>query len=387
MSGLRILADDLTGALDSAAAFAGSIPVYLDLPAADATAEDGVAVVATATRDLPLEALAAKLRPALHWLADAGIAFKKVDSLLRGNTFAEVAFAARAGGFERVVFAPAFPRQGRFTIGGRQCVGAPGRSADECEAIGAGLPADAFAVLGLPTVDVDAAGDALSVWIPDVRSDDDLRRIAARSKDPASRRWLWSGSGGLAHALAATHGLAPAPCDAPPPETKSGPVLLVSASHHPVVRRQWEVLRATERGAIMVTQGREAPLRAAFRAMGRSFDVAMFDLSPSRPLEPRDAAALLERQAGAIAHQAPRPGALVVVGGDTLRALCVAAGVRTLLAQASPLPGWGRAQLVGGHWDGVPCYSRSGAFGDAEDLTMMVRLLTGGRGTRKEAPT
>ena len=99
------------------------------------------------------------------------------------------------------------------------------------------------------------------------------------------------------------------------------------------------------------------------------------------------AAALLERQAGAIAHQAPRPGALVVVGGDTLRALCVAAGVRTLLAQSSPLPGWGRAQLVGGNWDGVPCYSRSGAFGDAEDLTTMVRLLTGGRGNRKETPT
>jgi D-threonate/D-erythronate kinase len=264
---------------------------------------------------------------------------------------------------------------------------APGHPADAPEEIGAGAPADAFAVLGLPTVGADAGLDALAVWIPEVRSDDDLLQIAARSRDPATRRWLWCGSGGLAHALAATHGLAPAARDTSQPEATSGPVLLVSASHHPVVRQQWEVLRATERGAIMVTQGREAPLRAAFRAMGQSFDVAMFDLSPNRPLAPHDAATLLARQADAIARQAPRPGALVVVGGDTLRALCRAAEVRTLLAQAPPLPGWGRAQLLGGRWDGVPCYSRSGAFGDALDLTTMVRLFTGSRGTRKEAST
>jgi len=384
---LRILADDLTGALDSAAAFAGAIPVHLDAPAAGDTIGSGVSVVATATRDLPLEALAQKLGPSLAWLGGAGIAFKKVDSLLRGNTFVEVAFAARAGGFERVVFAPAFPRQGRFTIDGRQCVVAPGRSADEREVVGAGAPADAFAVLGLATAGPDAAGETLSVWIPEVRSDDDLLRIAASSKDPAARRWLWSGSAGLAHALAATHGLAAAAISAAPPEAKPGPVLLVSASHHPVVRRQWDVLRATERGAIMVTQGREAPLRAAFRAMHQSFDCAMFDLSPARALAPRDAAALLARQAEAIVRQAPRPGALVVVGGDTLRALCLAAGVRTLLAHAPPLPGWGSASLVGGVWEGVPCYSRSGAFGDTDDLTTMVRLLTGGRETRKEAQT
>ena len=32
MSKVRILADDLTGALDTAAAFAGEVPVYLDAP-------------------------------------------------------------------------------------------------------------------------------------------------------------------------------------------------------------------------------------------------------------------------------------------------------------------------------------------------------------------
>lgn len=385
MTDLRILADDLTGALDSAAAFAGEVPVHLDVPGPGATAGSAVSVVATATRDVPLEALAAQLRPALPWLADAGIAFKKIDSLLRGNTFVEAAFAARSGGFSRIVFAPAFPRQGRVTVDGRQCVIPPGKTEAEREVVGAGSPADAFAVLGIPTADAGVVPDGLAAWIPEVRSDDDLLRVAAHSKHPAAGRWLWCGSAGLAHALAATHGLAPAGAAAPFLDAGSGPALLISASHHPVVRRQWDILRATERGAIMVTQGQQATLRAAFRAMGRSFDCAMFDLSPTRRLAPDDAAALLAKQLEAIVRQAPQPASIVVVGGDTLRALCRAAGVRTLLAHASPRPGWGCARLVGGVWDGVSCYSRSGAFGDPDDLSTMVQLVTERTAIHKEA--
>jgi hypothetical protein len=78
----------------------------------------------------------------------------------------------------------------------------------------------------------------------------------------------------------------------------------------------------------------------------------------------------------AIVTTRPRPTNLVVVGGDTLLALCRAADVRSLQASASPRAGWGRAHLVGGLWDGLTCYSRSGAFGPPDDLRALLAALS-----------
>lgn len=387
MSRIRILADDLTGALDSAAAFAGDVPVYLDAPALDAADEPPVAVVATATRDVPLDALPGLLAPSIRWLAAAPVAFKKVDSLLRGNTCAEAAYVARAGGFAELVFAPAFPAQRRLTQGGRHWVVPAGKALAQREPVGAGPIADAFAVLGLPVVGAAVAGDgAPRVAIPDVATDADLAAIAAASVNPGATKKLWCGSAGLAHAIAAAHGLAAPPDRDEPITAEGGPVLVISASHHPVVRRQWGVLKGAARGALMASHSQPA-LRAAFRAMGHSFDFALFDLSPTRMLPAAEAAALLARRLAAIVAEAPRPGALVVVGGDTLRALCQAAAAGALVACPSLRPGWGCARLVGGTWDGVRCHTRSGAFGDPDDLSTMVRLVARRTEPLKETPT
>ena len=333
---LRILADDLTGALDSAAAFAGEVPVHLDAPP-DGDDAVMVGVVATATRDVAPEALPSMLAPSLDWLRGADVAFKKVDSLLRGNTFAECAWLARQGGFMRIAFAPAFPSQGRLTINAQAWVTQPGSSLPQ--PIGERSIADAFAGL-----------DALEVWVPDVRSDDDLRRIAALSLQDASRGWLWCGSAGLAQAFATVHRIEARPAALVP---AAPPLLLVSASHHPVVRRQW--LRLVHAAPSALT---------------------MFDLSPTELLSPAQAATLLAGQVTAIAGQEPKPATVIVVGGDTLRALCRATGAHSLRAQASPRPGWGRARWVGGRWDGVDCHARSGAFGADDDLLSIVRALS-----------
>ncbi|MFO1413541.1 MAG: four-carbon acid sugar kinase family protein [Burkholderiales bacterium] len=382
MNDLRILADDLTGALDTAAAFGAGIPVHLDAPAVVDAAR--VAAVATATRDVPLGTLPAALSEPVRWLAGGDLRFKKVDSLLRGNTYAEVAYAARAGNFSRVVFAAAFPQQGRITLDGRQWLLPPGRPLAERKPIDDGWVADAFGVFGLPVVATsDARERSLAVWIPDVRNDDDLTAIAAHSAERDGQRWLWCGSAGLAFALARQHGFAPGEA-AFPPAAGPGPLLLISASHHPVVRKQWTLVRDVERAAIVVPHSRPAALRSAFRAMADGVDVAMFDLSPTRLLIPAEAAKLLASQMQAIVGEAPRPAAVIVVGGDTLRNLCRAAGADGLVAGATVRTGWGCAQLTGGRWNGVPCFSRSGAFGDPDDLATMVQLVMQRTVTTKE---
>ncbi len=377
MTDVRILADDLTGALDSAAAFAGDVPVYFDAPEPRDARAHPVAAVATATRDVALASLPARLRAALPWLADADVAVKKVDSLLRGNTYAETAWVARAGGFRHVVFAPAFPQQGRVTCDGRHWVIPPGASDAARSEAGGGPPADAFAVFGLHVGSpADGRPGAPTVSIPDVCTDADLDRVVAAAGSDA-RAWLWCGSAGLAHALAAAHRLRPTHAAAMEAGTRGGPVLLVTGSRHPVLRAQWARVQAAMPAAAAVDRGNLTMLRAALRALADGAAFARLDLAPNRVLDPRDADALLARQADAIVARAPRPRALLVVGGDSLRALCRAAGARALLARASARPGWGHARLVGGAWDGVACHSRSGAFGAPDDLTTMVRAIAG----------
>ncbi len=376
MSKVRILADDLTGALDTAAAFAGEVPVYLDAPPAADASPGPVSVVATTTRDVPADSLPRLLAPSLPWLVDAEIAYKKVDSLLRGNTFAECAHVARAGSFERLVFAPAFPKQGRVTIDGRQCVVPPGEPLANRRPVGDALPATLFSALGLAVEPAaEQSLDRLSVWIPEVRSDDDLARVAALSTRVEARRWLWCGSAGLAHAIAAIRHLAPGPQRAALPGGNPGPVLVISASRHPVAQEQWKAVRASQQDAIVTVHGQPSALHAACRAMRLRFDLALLDLAPTEDLSLQGAAGLLAAQLEGIIREALRPAALIVVGGDTLRALCAAAGARGLSAGASSRAGWGCARLIGGVWDGVTCHSRSGAFGGPDDLATMVRLV------------
>jgi D-threonate/D-erythronate kinase len=190
---LRLLGDDLTGALDSAARFVplvGPVPVIWDGPAIS-----GTLAIDSGTRDLDPNAAEAAIARWTDALQGGDIAFKKIDSVLRGHVAAELA-ACRAG-FDRLVIAPAFPAQGRITQGGRQW--ANGQD------------------LGAPIPMLDAA------------TDDDLDAIVAHHRDLPGRV-LWVGTGGLAGALA---GRRPIPCPALP-----RPIAALIGSDHPVTVSQ-----------------------------------------------------------------------------------------------------------------------------------------------------
>ena len=383
MKTIRILADDLTGALDSAAGFTGQVPVFLGRPSADGLASNAkipVAVVATATRDIAPADLPARLEPVLAWLKSGDIAFKKVDSLLRGNSFAEVAWLARTGGFAQTVFAPAFPAQGRATIDGQQWVIEPGNPGGPRQP--AAQPfAEAFADLGLSVgagQNPRADAGVLALLAPDVVTDAELDALVAKIGLTAPS-CLWCGSAGLAHALARSLGFVAGAGAAPKPlpVTNNGPTVLISASHHPVLVEQWRVLGHARQAPTQVRNAHARQLRTALQALRRGVASGWFQLSPERDISPERAALLLDVQTRSLVAGLPKPGRLVVVGGDTLLALCGAASVEALLTEPSPRLGWGCARLIGGVWDGVTIYSRSGAFGATDDLLEMIRLLDG----------
>ena len=382
MTSIRILADDLTGALDTAAAFSGRIPVFIDRPPEmrGKVDEHPVSVVATPTRDVVVEDIAAHLQPVLGWLCSGGLAFKKVDSLLRGNTFFELIWLARSGRFDTIVFAPAFPAQGRVTIDGQQWVVEPGNPSGPRKAVA--LPfVEAFSGhnlnLGLNAL---PGGHAVNIWAPDVVSDEALDAVVTEAAGSNARSCLWCGSAGLAQALARRFGLVPdaARSATPLPAGDNGPTVLVSASHHPVFRQQWANLRSAAKPQALMEHASTSELENVLGLVRQGATSAWFDLSPAETIAPVQAAQLLETQMMQMVAGLPRPAQLIVVGGDTLLGLCRAAKVDGLLAQASGRSGWGCARLLGGEWDGVPCYSRSGAFGGSDDLLVMTRLLGGG---------
>ncbi len=375
MTRIRILADDLTGALDTAAAFDGEVPVYIDSPPVGATKTSGnpVSVVATPTRDVAVSTLGSYLAPVVEWFAAGDLPFKKVDSLLRGNTFAEIAWLLFNAPFKRGIFAPAFPAQRRITVADRQWT----LDRDGKKSAVAVPLVSAFAELGVRAGAMDDKEAA--IWIPDVRTDDDLDRVAGWTDTGAGAAvndLLWVGSAGLGNALARRFGLASHAGSVPPLSTGQGPTVLISASFQPVFREQWALLRAHAAvAAVAAESGDTAEVAKAVEAARRGASDVWFDLSPRHVITPAEARRRLDEHTRMLVNRLHVPGRLLVIGGDTLLGLCRASGATGLLARASIRSGWGCARLMGGVWDGVLCYSRSGAFGVADDLLAMFGVL------------
>src|SRR5688500_11481266 len=112
-----IIADDLTGAADSAIAFAKRrLPARVSWgePRADERADALALAFDADTRALPADAAARRHQEILRALFDARMhVFKKIDSTLRGHPAEEIGalldlLAARIPEL-RVVFTPAYP--------------------------------------------------------------------------------------------------------------------------------------------------------------------------------------------------------------------------------------------------------------------------------------
>jgi hypothetical protein len=168
------------------------------------------------------------------------------------------------------------------------------------------------------------------------------------------------------------------PADAP---AHSGRTWLVSASWHPVSRTQWARLTQVWPAAPTVRGGDRSALSALLQQLDREPPTSapvLLDLSAKDALTADAAARHLTEQVALLAAAASAPRTLVVVGGDTLWALCQASGAQSLLSAVTlERPGWGSATLQGGCWHGLRCHTRSGAFGGVDDLDQVLRQVLG----------
>lgn len=361
MTVLRLIADDLTGALDTAAQFAAAaaIPVHWSAPRHLA----GTASVAIDSRTRDAEPAAARatvadLAARLPRDAD-GLFYAKLDSLLRGQAAAEIAGWIEALKPAHAILAPAFPHHGRITRDGIQRV----RTAEGWQPVGAGLRA-ALEREGVPVRRCrpgDPVPPGLSLW--DAESDADLAAIATAGR-ALDAPVLWCGSAGLATALA----------DAPRcgPIDLPRPILGLFGTDHPVTAGQ---LAACGPLAVELPDGTAESETLLTRRLERD-GIALARLA--LPALPRDVAAVrIAEKFARLVTALPAPGTLMVAGGETLHGLCVALGAERLDLDGQIEPGVPRSILRGGRYDGVRVVSKSGAFGDPALLRRLLSPIQG----------
>ncbi|MFI7632725.1 four-carbon acid sugar kinase family protein [Nonomuraea sp. NPDC049400] len=374
MGRMFALADDLTGAAETAAALMSPArPARIALSGVP----EGDAPVFVADLDCRHHPRAYDLvREALLHSGDRRV-FVKVDSLLRGDVAATVAACLDAP----VVFAPALPSAGRTVVGGVPYIeGVPLRETRAWRAEPRPAPASVAEALGdvpwvhaPPGADLAEVAAAGQVAVCDAETDADLDAIVAAALRCSPRTRL-VGSGGLATALGPALGGNPGRCAAP---RGNGRLLVVVGTAEPGAAEQ--VGSLIGHGFSNVALDAEdlgatgpAPPTAA-RLVRDALAAGPAVLTVRGPAPPT-----LTRTLGEIVREAlgGLPADLVLTGGETARKVLDALGVRELIPLDQVHHGAVHSRTPQGH----SVVTRPGSFGDADSLLRMAAHLSDSKG-------
>ncbi len=420
---IGIVADDLTGAIDTAGVFASAgMATYVSLstsaPSPDSVFE--VLCVNTGTRYGAATDAARRVREATRALLSSGCSnlYKKIDSTLRGHVAAEIVamLAAAEAPFAFVV--PAFPATGRTQRDGVLYVGdfPLAEAAEGQDKMGGATTSSTLDLLGaaagprcglVQLADVESGEVSIVARIEalleegrtivafDAVTTEHMRRIEAVLSDrfPAG---LKVGSAGLASAIAHRLGGSSAqPMAALRPGLE--PVLIVSGSLNTVSLRQVDHL-ATRPDVHEIRMDAndllDSPVRASReleRILSEVQSALDNDLSPllawvSAPLHETAAAhrersrrlnATLSEFMRRVGQGAPALGGLVLVGGDTAEAVLTGFGAQGISMRTEVMPGISAGTVIGGDAGSRPVIAKAGGFGDDDALLKAVECLRG----------
>lgn len=350
MPSLKLLADDLTGALDTSAEFVGACgPLDVVWSAESLSADKPSFAIDSGTRECGADEAAAIVRGFAPRLDEADIAYKKIDSLMRGPWVVELEACLQSGLWNGCIVAPAFPHQGRITRDGRQYARIPDGSWSAAgpaiieQLRGRGLEARLASRK-------DALRTGISVF--DAERDDDLDGIAEIGRN-FSGRLLWCGSGGLAAALARG-------TDVSVPAQLKTPLLGIFGSDHAATAAQLSLCEAL----VLRTYDIRENIEEIKRALDRG--VALVRLETAGIASRAKAAQHFAREVARLAQAIDPPKTLLIAGGETLKAQMLAVTARALRVVGRLEPGLPKSVIQGGRWAGVDVISKSGAFGPPE---------------------
>ncbi|WP_018855858.1 four-carbon acid sugar kinase family protein [Rhizobium sp. 42MFCr.1] len=344
---VAIIADDLTGALDTGTPFvdAGlSVAVAIDVSAISETLATGceVVVVNTASRALPEEEAAGRVSAAAKALLAASpqIVLKKIDSRLKGNVAAESVALAAVFGHETIVVAPAIPDQDRLTHNGHVV----GRGVDK----------------PLPIAELFDASGGTEVLVRDAETDSDLDQVV-EARD--WKRALAVGARGIGAALARKIGQSNRTSNA---FAASSRTVFAFGSRDPITTAQMARLEGT--GCLA------AAIDASMGAVPSDAQVGLPLLVRCTGEISGEAVAVADRFAKGVKSiiEMTRPDMLMVGGGDTALAVFRELGIRVLRPQGEIEAGIPWFDVVTADGLRLRCAVKSGGFGNSDSLVRLI---------------
>ncbi len=424
MAKLAVIADDLTGANDTAVQFSKrNISSYVQIdfePAHGCESRADVVVIDTDSRDVSPEIAYGKVRAVCDRLRQEAVevVYKKIDSTLRGNLGAEIGAAFDVLKPELVVIAPAFPSNHRSTVGGYHLLHntpielteisrAPKSPVTESrivELLKQQTEAKiALVPLHVVLAGVEAVAQEIAVvlergekWIVfDATKDEHLQTIAQAAK--SYKRVLWVGSAGLAEQLPALYQWFGRPKEARQP--RNGPVLVVAGSVSKTTQAQIAML-LQEKDVRLVKLQVPDLLAKEKEEMKRCLQEVQSclqknsDVLLASAISDDDVAVAVEAGAcyglrncevsekiaaslGAIAASAAEHAlaGMVLTGGDTAIHVCRSLGVQAIEIVEEVALGIPLGRLVGGRCPGIAVITKAGAFGEEDSFVVSLRAL------------
>jgi uncharacterized protein YgbK (DUF1537 family) len=382
---VAIVADDLTGACDTAGQFrrAGARTAVLlnwgDRPLPEGW--DAIAVTTESRRALATVA-GNRTREAVARMRDASAErlFVKVDSTLRGAPGGIIEAAALEYGVPYVLVAPAFPAQGRTVTGGwvrrDETAIADGMTRLSETAIASVGHVPLRAIRSSMTAIAISPGllvDNVALLLADAERDDDLWTLAEYAASTDVR--LVAGSAGFARFIAPFWCWETANEDEEDDAwaERDGPALVVVGTRNPKTRAQLAYLEAAD--DVTVVSIAPDDVDAALPALRRAFAespvvVAALNVPPEEAVSD-DALKNLARVAVIVAaEQGDDLCGIGTSGGATTLAVCEAANVHLLRVVDEVLPGVPCSVIEDGDLAGVPVVTKSGGFGDEDALAV-----------------
>lgn len=412
MAELLILADDLTGALDTAAQFVNqgiSALVYPEEGALDfSSVKSGVQVISinAETRHLsPAEAYRHVKELTRRALA-AGISqiYKKTDSALRGNVGSELQAVLDAAGGRRLFFLPAYPECGRVTVEGIQYFNGVeiARSVfgrDPFEPVRSSSVPEIIAQQSDVEVMVVERGDSLTgmlqswrgICVIDAKDNRDIREFCRRM--PMNKPALLGGCAGFAAHLAnrmAGDGAgaggrpgagAEALQELPAAVRK---IVIASGSLNPISRKQMEYITGDGLSLICVRPGCQGEAYAKAQACLKQSGIVALqtedcdrretgaELHGVRQSVGAEFGALVSRVA-----QYEEGCALVIVGGDTLCHIIKHMCTGVIVPLKTIMTGAVLSKAKSRRGEAVILVTKSGGFGEEETLGEICSYLRG----------
>jgi len=398
-SGLGIVADDLTGAVDTGvqSAKAGLHAVVMlgdgELPPAE------MVVINTDSRDEPAADAYRHALEAAGRLAGR-LVYKKMDSTLRGNLGAEIDGMLDGLGLERALVAPAFPNTGRTTENGYHKVHGvllsesafardPVWPATESHlpTILARQTRRTVGLLPLAIVEEGTAAviEALRAEKAAVVAADAVEvrhlRTLAQALVQMGERWLPAGCAGLAEEWTAALGLSRATGGSFCWPADPRPALVVAGSRNRTTATQLQ--EAAGRGLLEIVDlpangdwGDQVGVRAAgLLAQGLNVAITTTFAPYQEGQGMANAARLAEATAGLLEPRGV--SGVFMTGGDIARAVCRRLGATALRALGEVQAGVPAGILVGGPVDGLRVVTKAGGFGDEMAIIESIDCLQG----------